>query len=66
MCCAGTNSYTLFTLDKLIYKVVKQLQSMLADDLCVKLTDLYRYERCRCQRPSFPGFLSHMPFVSHR
>ena len=48
VCCAGTNSYTLFTLDKLIYKVVKQLQSMLADDLCVKLTELYRYERSRC------------------
>lgn len=43
----GTNSYTLFTLDKLIYKVVKQLQAMLADDICIKLAELYRYERSR-------------------
>lgn len=32
-CLAGTNSYVLFTLDKLIYKLVKQFQSLLADDL---------------------------------
>ena len=30
---AGTNSYVLFTLDKLIMKVVKQLQMLLNDDL---------------------------------
>ena len=44
---AGTNSYVLFTLDKLIYKVVKQLQSLLADDLACKLLDLYAYESSR-------------------
>ena len=33
-CCrAGTNSYVLFTLDKLIYKLVKQFQAILADEL---------------------------------
>ena len=31
--CAGTNSYVLFTLDKLICKLVKQFQTLLADDL---------------------------------
>ena len=30
---AGTNSYVLFTLDKLIMKVVKQMQVLLNDDL---------------------------------
>lgn len=30
---AGTNSYVLFTLDKLIMKVVKQMQMLLNDDL---------------------------------
>lgn len=30
---AGTNSYVLFTLDKLIYKLVKQFQAILADEL---------------------------------
>ena len=44
---AGTNSYVLFTLDKLIYKVVKQLQALLADELAVKLLDLYHYEMRR-------------------
>ena len=44
---AGTNSYTLFTLDKLIYKLVKQLQLILADDASMKLAELYRYERSR-------------------
>lgn len=44
---AGTNSYTLFTLDKLIYKIVKQLQALLADDTCIKLAELYCYEKSR-------------------
>ena len=43
----GTNSYTLFTLDKLIYKLVKQLQLILADDASMKLAELYHYERSR-------------------
>ena len=30
---AGTNSYMLFTLDKLICKIVKQFQALLVDDL---------------------------------
>ncbi|KAG0493510.1 hypothetical protein HPP92_004504 [Vanilla planifolia] len=43
----GTQSYVLFTLDKLIYKIVKQLQAILADDLDSKLLQLYLYERSR-------------------
>ncbi|CAL8471863.1 g11405 [Coccomyxa elongata] len=43
----GTNSYVLFTLDKLIYKLVKQFQAILADELGQKLLDLYKYESTR-------------------
>ncbi|KAI0488543.1 hypothetical protein KFK09_028379 [Dendrobium nobile] len=43
----GTQSYLLFTLDKLIYKVVKQLQAIVADDVDNKLRQLYLYEKSR-------------------
>jgi paired amphipathic helix protein Sin3a len=46
-CAAGTNSYTLFTLDKLIYKIVKHLQVILADEVSMKLAELYKYEQSR-------------------
>jgi len=41
----GTQSYVLFTLDKLIFKLVKQLQVVASDDVAVKLLSLYAYER---------------------
>ncbi|CAN1852663.1 Paired amphipathic helix protein Sin3-like 4 [Linum perenne] len=43
----GTQSYVLFTLDKLIYKLVKQLQTMAADETDSKLLQLYAYEKSR-------------------
>ncbi|XP_074295941.1 paired amphipathic helix protein Sin3-like 4 isoform X3 [Silene latifolia] len=43
----GTQSYLLFTLDKLIYKLVKQLQILASDDVDNKLLQLYAYERLR-------------------
>ena len=43
----GANSYLLFTLDKLIYKIVKQVQSLLADEMASKLLQLFDYERTR-------------------
>ncbi|XP_078148844.1 paired amphipathic helix protein Sin3-like 3 isoform X2 [Carex rostrata] len=43
----GTQSYVLFTLDKLIYKVVKQLQAMVSDEMDNKLLQLYMYEKSR-------------------
>ncbi|PKA63860.1 Paired amphipathic helix protein Sin3-like 4 [Apostasia shenzhenica] len=43
----GTQSYVLFTLDKLIYKVVKQLQAIASDDMDNKLLQLYLYEKSR-------------------
>ncbi|EFJ30442.1 hypothetical protein SELMODRAFT_440352 [Selaginella moellendorffii] len=43
----GTQSYVLFTLDKLIYKLVKQLQAVAADETATKLLALYAYEKSR-------------------
>ncbi|ESQ49942.1 hypothetical protein EUTSA_v10019899mg [Eutrema salsugineum] len=43
----GNQSYVLFTLDKLIYKLVKQLQAIVADDMDNKLLQLYEYEKSR-------------------
>ncbi|XP_062191512.1 paired amphipathic helix protein Sin3-like 3 [Phragmites australis] len=43
----GTQSYVLFTLDKLIYKVVKQLQVIATDEMDIKLLQLYLYEKSR-------------------
>ncbi|KAA8529502.1 hypothetical protein F0562_033699 [Nyssa sinensis] len=43
----GTQSYLLFTLDKLIYKLVKQLQTIATDEMDHKLLQLYAYEKSR-------------------
>ncbi|KAK4798031.1 hypothetical protein SAY86_030357 [Trapa natans] len=43
----GNQSYILFTLDKLIYKLVKQLQLIASDDMDNKLLQLYEYEKAR-------------------
>ncbi|PSS30420.1 Paired amphipathic helix protein Sin3-like [Actinidia chinensis var. chinensis] len=43
----GNQSYVLFTLDKLIYKLVKQLQSVSSDETDNKLLQLYEYENSR-------------------
>ncbi|XP_039121136.1 paired amphipathic helix protein Sin3-like 4 isoform X2 [Dioscorea cayenensis subsp. rotundata] len=43
----GTQSYVLFTLDKLIYKIVKQLQAVASDDVENRLLQLYAYEKSR-------------------
>ncbi|XP_010463539.1 PREDICTED: paired amphipathic helix protein Sin3-like 1 isoform X2 [Camelina sativa] len=43
----GNQSYMLFTLDKLIYKLVKQLQAIVADEMDNKLLQLYEYEKSR-------------------
>ncbi|KAF5726781.1 paired amphipathic helix protein Sin3-like 4-like isoform X3 [Tripterygium wilfordii] len=43
----GTQSYVLFTLDKLIYKLVKQLQAVAADEMDSKLLQLHAYENSR-------------------
>ncbi|WOK93445.1 paired amphipathic helix protein Sin3-like 4 isoform X2 [Canna indica] len=49
----GTQSYVLFTLDKLIYKVVKQLLAIASDDMDNKLLQLYAYEKSRQSGRSF-------------
>ncbi|XP_019445511.1 PREDICTED: paired amphipathic helix protein Sin3-like 4 isoform X1 [Lupinus angustifolius] len=43
----GTQSYLLFTLDQLIYKLVKQLQAVATDEMDNKLLQLYAYEKSR-------------------
>ncbi|CAH8257671.1 unnamed protein product [Arabidopsis lyrata] len=43
----GTQSYVLFTLDKLIYKLIKHLQGVAADEMYNKLQQLYAYEKSR-------------------
>lgn len=43
----GTNSYVLFTLDKLIAKVMKAFQGLMQDPLACKLFDMYKYECSR-------------------
>ncbi|CAH8370516.1 unnamed protein product [Eruca vesicaria subsp. sativa] len=43
----GNQSYVLFTLEKLIYKLVKHLQAVVADDTDNKLLQLYEYEKTR-------------------
>ncbi|GMH19034.1 hypothetical protein Nepgr_020875 [Nepenthes gracilis] len=43
----GNQSYELFTLDKLIYKLVKQLQTVAIDEMDNRLLQLYEYERSR-------------------
>ncbi|GMI68431.1 SIN3-like 2 [Hibiscus trionum] len=43
----GNQSYVLFTLDKLLYKLVKQLQAVSADDMDNKLLQLFEYEKSR-------------------
>ncbi|KAI4314256.1 hypothetical protein L6164_027183 [Bauhinia variegata] len=43
----GTQSYLLFTLDKLIYKLVKQLQAIATDEMDNKLLQLNAYEKSR-------------------
>ncbi|XP_031274590.1 LOW QUALITY PROTEIN: paired amphipathic helix protein Sin3-like 2 [Pistacia vera] len=43
----GNQSYMLFTLDKLLYRLCKQLQTVAADEMDNKLLQLYEYEKFR-------------------
>ncbi|AES74611.2 putative transcription regulator Others family [Medicago truncatula] len=43
----GNQSYVLFTLDKLIYKLIRQLQTVATDEEDAKLLQLYEYEKSR-------------------
>ncbi|KAL1556710.1 paired amphipathic helix protein Sin3-like 3 isoform X1 [Salvia divinorum] len=46
----GAQSYILFSLDKLIHKLVKQLQTIASEEMEKKLIQLYSYERSRSPR----------------
>ncbi|KAM7252050.1 hypothetical protein ACFE04_023933 [Oxalis oulophora] len=54
----GTQSYVLFTLDKLIYRLIKQLQSIALEEMDNKLLQLYAYEKSR-KRERFIDFVYH-------
>lgn len=43
----GTNSYQLFTVDKLVQKLVRQALSCLTEDQTHRLIDLWKYENSR-------------------
>jgi len=43
----GANSYVLFTLDKLVFKIVKQIQALAQDETAAKLRRLAEYEKAR-------------------
>ncbi|WIA19087.1 hypothetical protein OEZ85_003737 [Tetradesmus obliquus] len=43
----GTNSYVLFTLDKLIQKFIKHMASMVQDEQSMRLVELHKYEAAR-------------------
>ncbi|XP_047314701.1 paired amphipathic helix protein Sin3-like 2 isoform X2 [Impatiens glandulifera] len=43
----GNQSYVLFTLDKLIFKLVKQLQTVATDETDNKLLQLHEYEKSK-------------------
>lgn len=44
---AGMSSYVLFTLDKLVQKVVKQMQLVLQEEQTHRLVELWKYEDSR-------------------
>ncbi|KAL3694267.1 hypothetical protein R1sor_007918 [Riccia sorocarpa] len=56
----GTQSYILFTLDKLIFKLVKQLQAAVSDDVLQKLLVLHSYEMSRASG----HFIDHVYFAN--
>jgi len=48
----STNSYVLFTLDKLIFRLVKQMQTLVMDDISLKIWELHEYEKSRAFSPT--------------
>ncbi|KAL2633451.1 hypothetical protein R1flu_004930 [Riccia fluitans] len=56
----GTQSYILFTLDKLIFKLVKQLQAAVSDDVLQKMLILHSYEMSRASG----HFIDHVYFAN--
>ncbi|XP_051572105.1 paired amphipathic helix protein Sin3a-like [Myxocyprinus asiaticus] len=49
------HAYTAFTMDKLIQSIVRQLQHIVSDEICVQVTDLYLSE---CANKATGGSLS--------
>jgi len=47
----GIQAYILFTLDKVIQQLTKQLQSLLSEEVCTKLLALYSFETAKPTGP---------------
>eukprot|EP00026_Physarum_polycephalum_P000301 Phypoly_transcript_00301.p1 GENE.Phypoly_transcript_00301~~Phypoly_transcript_00301.p1 ORF type:complete len:1683 (+),score=475.87 Phypoly_transcript_00301:157-5205(+) len=45
----GISSYVLFTMDKLVVQITRQLQAMMCSEPCAKLLSLFMYETVRPQ-----------------
>ncbi|XP_046857434.1 paired amphipathic helix protein Sin3b-like isoform X2 [Xenia sp. Carnegie-2017] len=43
----GVHAYIVFTIDKLVTNIVRQLQTIVVDDTCVQVMDLYQQEQSR-------------------
>jgi len=52
--CLGTAAYQLFTLDKLVNRIVKQMQAVLTEESSSRLVDLWKYENSRTVRVNDP------------
>ena len=55
------SSYVLFTMDKLVVRVTRQLQAMMCSEPCAKLLSLFMYETVRPQgmlESVYPFYLS--------
>lgn len=46
----STNSYVLFTLDKLIFRMIKHIQALVQDEISLRIWDMYKYEQSRLAR----------------
>ncbi|KAL3886413.1 hypothetical protein ACJMK2_026411 [Sinanodonta woodiana] len=44
----GIHAYIAFTMDKLVQNIVRQLQQIVTDEMCVKITELYNSEKKNC------------------
>jgi paired amphipathic helix protein Sin3a len=51
----GTGAYQLFTLDKLVQKLVRHFHSCLTEEISARLIDLYKYENARGTQSNIDG-----------
>ena len=54
----GTGCYNVFTIDKLLYKVIKQVQTLQSEDVGSKLLSLHKYECSRADGYSKAAYIA--------